>query len=277
MIHYCPALSRPLRIRRRAAQRPDAAAASGARRRPRCDAGVLQAAVERQSALPFLRRADAGVGAARHAGRRRLRRRLRRGRRGRRARSSRSRTTSVRAATRRSPRSRSRSPTARRDAASARGCSRSSPTSRARRSIETFFADVLPENRPMLDVFLYSGFDVTQPLRGGVGACGVLDRADRDVRRSGRGALAEGGLRVDEIDLRAARRSPSLARRATPATSARRSSHNLKTTGFTGIALRRQSERERDRRRRRVPVADRRSRAASTWRSSPCRPTAWRA
>ena len=130
-------------------------------------AGALRAAVRAQSLLPLhdgaAPRPCAGAAAARPgrpiagAARRRARRSALRHRRLLPRRGGRS--------ARRWP---SRSPTRCRGAASARACSSGSPRSRRERGIRAFDAYVLGENLAMMDVFLQSGFTLTQGLDQGV-------------------------------------------------------------------------------------------------------------
>ena len=176
-----------------------------------------------------------------------------------------------RPASRRAPRSRSRSPTTTRGAASARCCSSTWRRSRAPNGIEEFEADVLGENNRMLAVFAQSGYRGPAHHRCGHLSRHLSDRGDRRIARRaapararrGRGqrrgvpaaALGGGGRRL------AARR---LDRRGADP---QRPALRVSRTHLSGA-----SECGRDRRAARLSLRDARSASRSTSRSSPCRP-----
>ena len=123
------------------------------------------------------------------------------------------------------PKSPSPSPTPCKGTASARGCSNASPPSRATQGIDTFDADVLGDNRRMLDVFRDSGFAVDDHASSAASAASRSRwRSPRpsQARRRSRSQTAADG--VDEGVLRTTHRSRSSAPTASAARSARRSS-----------------------------------------------------
>ena len=94
----------------------------------------------------------------------------------------------------------------------------------AEAGIESFVAEVLPENAAMLSVFRDAGFEVVAHARGRRGRGALPDRADREVPGARRGARPRRGRRVAEAVLRAGDASRSSARRSGEARSAASSS-----------------------------------------------------
>jgi acetyl coenzyme A synthetase (ADP forming)-like protein len=101
------------------------------------------------------------------------------------------------------------------------------------KKIETFFADVLPENRPMLDVFLYSGFNVTsRSEEGSVHVAFSIEPTEM---------YAEAAAERSQKAAYASMKSIFEPRAIAIVGASRHAGHlgtaildNLKTTGFTG-------------------------------------------
>ena len=176
------------RRRRDPPRRIHAAPARAGTQRRRGPHFVLRTAVAAEPLPPLprdpprrrrARRARARPGLGRPRRTRRLPRRHGRPRADRRAR--RVRTTSRPA---RPPRSRSRSRTSCRDAVRRRGCSNSLRSRAGEVGIESFVAEVLPENSAMLAVFRDAGFEISRALEGGEVEVRFPIASDDDVPRS---------------------------------------------------------------------------------------------